>query len=103
MDRNKEKERKIDELIENAGTGTKIPVSPFFKDRVLDVLFTKEEVIPTANGWFTLQLQLWTLGLILCMNVLGFYQITKMNYDEQLDQFAASYQWVEEEPLSNLK
>lgn len=50
-----------------------VKVSPFFKNKVLNQLREqKEEKVPLFT-WFTPQLQLATLALVLCMNALTIF------------------------------
>ncbi|MEQ6124220.1 hypothetical protein AAON49_08480 [Pseudotenacibaculum sp. MALMAid0570] len=50
-----------------------VKVSPFFKNKVLNTIRQQKEEKTPSFGWFTPQLQLATLALVLCINVLTIY------------------------------
>ncbi len=60
-----------------------VKVSPFFKNKVLNqIREQKEEKVPLFT-WFTPQLQLATLALVLCMNALTIFYSLEGEFDTQ--------------------
>ncbi|QHI38870.1 hypothetical protein IMCC3317_42700 [Kordia antarctica] len=71
----------------------KVNVSPFFKDKTLQRLFSeKEETVSAGFGWFTPKIQFATLICILIINVFGIMQLTKTTYNEGVSEFANVYE-----------
>lgn len=68
-------------------------VSPFFKNKVLNAIREqKEEKVPLF-GWFSPQLQLATLALILCINALALiYSVDFSQTDQELSGIEAFVQ-----------
>lgn len=80
-----------------------VNVSPFFKDKTMQRLFAeKEETVSTGSGWFTPKLQLATLICVLIINVVGFIQLTKTEYNTNVSEFANTYGLSQEEQPSLL-
>ena len=100
MDSNKEIEKKVEELLAKAGQEKEVLVSPFFKDKTLDVLFAEKEETPAISSWFTPKLQLAALVVILLANSYVLYTINQNNYNQQLEQFAESYQLSNDTEIS---
>lgn len=67
-------------------------VSPFFKDKTLQRLFTeKEEKQSVLWSWFTPTWQLATLVVIITLNVLALSSTNTSDYEDELDVFAQTY------------
>lgn len=69
-----------------------VNVSPFFKDKTMNVLFAEKEVVQTGWSWFTPKLQLTTLACVVILNVLAFTKLEETStYEENVSAFASSY------------
>ncbi|WP_136481896.1 hypothetical protein [Cognatitamlana onchidii] len=92
MDRDNNMQKQIDEtlhVLENLET---VHVSPFFKDKTMQVLFAEKTEAPMAWSWFTPKLQLATLVCIVVLNVLAFIKLEKASaYEVHVSEFAESY------------
>lgn len=92
MEINNNIQQKIDRSFEALDAITPVNVSPFFKDKTMNVLFTEKEEKQTAWNWFTPKLQLATLVCIVVLNVIAFAKLEDASsYDENLGDFAESY------------
>jgi len=101
MDSNKDIDKKVEELLSLAGQEKEVPISPFFKDKTLDILFTKEEEERSViSGWFTPKLQLATLVVVLLANSYVLYTMNQSDYSQQLDEFAQAYQLSNDDEIS---
>ncbi len=97
----KDIEKNIEATFDVLSTIEEVNVSPFFKDKTMQRLFSeKEETAATSFGWFTPKLQLATFVCVLLINVFGIYQMTKTEYDENISQFATMYELGEGESQS---
>lgn len=93
----KDIEKNIEATFNVLDTMNEVKVSPFFKDKTMQRLFSeKEETIPTGFSWFTPKLQLATLVCVLLVNVFGIYQMTKTEYDTNISNFATMYELGED-------
>ena len=82
-------QQKIDSSFEALDAIKTVNVSPFFKDKTLNILFAKKEVKQTTWNWFTPKLQLATLVCIVVLNVIAFAKLEDASsYDENLGDFA---------------
>jgi hypothetical protein len=92
MDSNKDIDTKVEALLSHSVAEKEVPISPFFKDKTLDILFAEKEERTVVSGWFTPKLQLAALVLILLANSYVLYTMNQSNYNQQLDEFAETYQ-----------
>ena len=83
-------QKQIDRTLEMTSSVSTVKTSPFFKDKVLNKLFTEKEATSIFT-WFTPRLQLATLAFILLLNVYVFIQYSQSNYDTQVSNFAETY------------
>lgn len=93
MENNKDIQNKIDSTLNAMDVIEGVNVSPFFKDKTMQRLFTEEEEITVWN-WFTPKLQLATLVCVIVLNVFAFSKLNASNnssYDDSIDQFAETY------------
>ncbi|MCL5129492.1 MULTISPECIES: hypothetical protein [unclassified Algibacter] len=94
MDINKDIQQKIDSVL-NAVDGIEtVNVSPFFKDKTMQRLFSEKEKVVEQSSWFTPKLQLATLVCVVVLNVIAFTQLDSSgasSYDENLNEFAETY------------
>ena len=60
-----------------------VKVSPFFKNKVLNSIREQEEEKVPLFGWFSPQLQLATLALLLCINALTIIYSLDINDSSQ--------------------
>ncbi|GAL64024.1 hypothetical protein [Algibacter lectus] len=95
MDINKDIQQKIDSTLQAVDGIETVNVSPFFKDKTMQRLFSEKEEVVVASSWFTPKLQLATLACVVVLNVLAFTQLDNSSgtssYDENLNQFAETY------------
>jgi len=95
MEYNKDIQGKIDSALNAMDTAEKVNVSPFFKDKTMQRLFTEKKAESVAWSWFTPKLQLATLVCIVALNVFAFSRInnteSSSSYDENINQFAETY------------
>ncbi|WP_452223368.1 hypothetical protein [Lacinutrix chionoecetis] len=93
MKTNNNIEKKVERTLHALDNINEVKVSPFFKDKTLERLFTeKEEKVPVSIwNWFTPQLQLATLICVLAINVYAIKQIKSLKYNESISSFATDY------------
>lgn len=92
METNKNIQDKIDSSFEAFDAMETVNVSPFFKDKTMNVLFAEKEEKQTVWNWFTPKLQLATLACVVVLNVVAFSKLEdSTSYDENLSEFAESY------------
>tara|TARA_R110002096_G_scaffold435414_1_gene660678 strand:- start:1344 stop:1661 length:318 start_codon:yes stop_codon:yes gene_type:complete len=92
MKTNKDIQDKIDGAFEALDAMETVNVSPFFKDKTMNVLFAEKKEKQTAWNWFTPKLQLATLVCVVVLNVVTFTKLEDASsYDENLSEFAESY------------
>jgi hypothetical protein len=94
MDINKDIQQKIDSTLQAVDGIETVNVSPFFKDKTMQRLFSEKEEVVMRSSWFTPKLQLATLACIVILNVLAFTQLDSSgtsSYDENLNEFAETY------------
>ncbi|MGB5419025.1 hypothetical protein [Algibacter sp.] len=89
---NKNIQDKIDNTFMAMDAIERVKVSPFFKDKTMNVLFAEKEVKQVSWNWFTPKLQLATLVCVVILNVMAFTKFEEASgYDENLSEFADSY------------
>jgi len=92
METNKNIQDKIDTTFEAMDAIEHVHVSPFFKDKTMNVLFAEKKENQTAWNWFTPKLQLATLVCVVVLNVIAFTKLENTaSYEENLNEFAESY------------
>ncbi|KAA5821952.1 hypothetical protein FPF71_15715 [Algibacter amylolyticus] len=92
METNKNIQDKVDSAFSALDAIEPVNVSPFFKDKTMQVLFAEKEEKQSVWSWFTPKLQLATLVCIVVLNVVAFSKMeTASSYDENLSEFAESY------------
>ncbi len=91
MESNKNIQEKIDNAFKAAEAIEPVSVSPFFKDKTMQRMFSVKEEEKVAWSWFSPKLQLATLACVIVINVIAFTQVNKTSYDENINQFAESY------------
>lgn len=92
MEINKNIQDKVDSAFDALGAIESVNVSPFFKDKTMQVLFAEQEEKQSVWNWFTPKLQLATLVCIVALNIVAFTKIENASsYDENLSEFAESY------------
>lgn len=85
---------KVEDTFKVLDTIEEVKVNHFFKHKVLQQLENQKEEKSTVLGWFTPQLQLATLGLVLLLNVSTiFYAFSSQekNTEVNLESFAQEY------------
>ncbi|MFI0428078.1 hypothetical protein [Mariniflexile sp. HMF6888] len=91
MKTNKDIQHKIEDTFEVLKTVQEVKVSPFFKDRTMQVLFAEKEAEQNKLPWFSPKLQLATLVCIILLNVYAFAKIKTAIYEEKVSDFASAY------------
>ena len=91
MDTNKNIQSKIDNTLGAMDAIKTVSVSPFFKDKTMQHLFTEKEETVNVWNWFSPKMQLATLVCVVILNVVAFTQINSSSYDENLIDFAETY------------
>ena len=92
METNKNIQDKIDSTFSAMDAIETVNVSPFFKDKTMNVLFAEKEEKQTAWNWFAPKLQLATLVCVVVLNVIAFTKLEDASsYDENISEFAESY------------
>ena len=92
MDRDRNIQNKIDETLNVLERIEKVSVSPFFKDKTMNVLFAEKEEKQTGWSWFTTKMQLATLVCVVVLNVIAFTKLEQTSdYEDNISEFAESY------------
>lgn len=92
MEINKNIQDKIDSTFEALDAIETVSVSPFFKDKTLNVLFAEKKAQQSAWIWFTPKLQLATLVCVVVLNVIALTKLdNSSSYEENVSEFAESY------------
>lgn len=92
MDSKKNIKIEVENTLDAFNTIQEVNVSPFFKQKTLQRLFTKKESEQIAWTWFTPKLQLATLVSVIIINLIGFTQMTTSStYDENINVLAETY------------
>jgi hypothetical protein len=91
MNRKNNIKQNIEETLNVTDSIKDIKVSPFFKDKTLDLLFAEKEVTQTTRFWFSPKLQLATLACVVIFNLYAFTKLKETTYNENVNQFAESY------------
>jgi len=91
METNKDIQNKIDGTFSAMNSIETVNVSPFFKDKVMQRLFTEKEETATIWNWFLPKLQLATLACVVILNVIAFTQLQTTTYNDNISQFAKTY------------
>lgn len=94
MNTNNNIEKEVDRIIDSID---EVKVSPFFKDKTMQRLFSEKEEKQTVWSWFTPQLQLATLACIVILNLLAISQLDTDTYSEDVDTFAETYELSDSE------
>ncbi|WP_372756628.1 hypothetical protein [Mariniflexile sp.] len=91
METNKDLQNKIDSTLNAIDAIESVNVSPFFKDKTMQRLFAEKDEPVTTWSWFSPKLQLATLVCVIVLNIIAFSEISKSNYDENINDFAETY------------
>lgn len=98
MEKTKNIQENIDATLNVLDTINEVKVSPFFKDKTIQRLFSEqEETVPSGFSWLSPKLQLATFVCVLLVNIFGIYQLTKTEYDNNISDFATMYELGESE------
>mgnify|MGYP003683711645 CR=1 FL=1 len=84
----------VEDTFKVLDTIEEVKVNHFFKHKVLQQLENQKEEKSKVLGWFSPQLQLATLGLILLMNVSALFYVFSnqdISTDSSLENFAQEY------------
>lgn len=102
MKTNKNIEHKIKKTLEAFDSIEHVNVSPFFKDKTMQRLFTEKEQELTMWSWFTPRLQLATLVCVIALNVFAFSKLNTETYNDNLNEFAENFGLSEEDSETRL-
>lgn len=91
MESNKNIQNKIDAVFESGNAIKDVRVSPFFKEKTLQRLFSEKEEKHVVFSWFSPKVQFATLACVIVLNVFAFTQLKKTTYNDNISQFAESY------------
>jgi hypothetical protein len=91
METNKDIQNKVQETFEAFDGMQGVKVSPFFKDKTMQRLFSEIEEKQIVWSWFTPKLQLATLVCIIVLNVLAFTNLSASAYQDNISEFAETY------------
>jgi len=65
-----------------------VKVSPFFKNKILNRISQQKEEKASSLGWFTPQLQLATIAIVISMNVTAiYYSFSEQNSQQNVSSF----------------
>ena len=83
-------EQKIESTINAFDSHEEVNVSPFFKDKTMQRLFSQSEEQALVKSWFTPNLQFAAIVCVVILNVLALSQLnTEINVVD-LDEFATT-------------
>ena len=91
MKANKNVQDKIDNTFKVLDTIKPVNVSPFFKEKTMQRLFSEKEAVSTLWSWFTPQLQFATLACVVIVNLYAIQQVKSTNQEEAISSFASDY------------
>ncbi len=91
METNKDIQSKIDKVLGTVDGINEVKVSPFFKDKAMQRLFTEKEEQNTVWSWFTPKMQLATLVCVVLLNVMAFSQLSSSSYNDNVGDFAETF------------
>ncbi|QRM90224.1 hypothetical protein FG167_13595 [Lacinutrix sp. WUR7] len=91
MKTNNNIQEKIDNTFKAFDAIEEVTISPFFKDKTMQRLFSQQEEEKVAWSWFSPKLQLATLICIVALNVLAFSKFQETKYEENVNLFAETY------------
>jgi len=93
---NSEIDKKVKMTIDSVDSMEEVRVSPFLKDRILHQLHTKEELSSPVFSWFTPQLQLVALCMVIVLNVYAYTILTSQEYETKVEEFVDTYDFEDE-------
>ncbi|QCE42195.1 hypothetical protein [Psychroserpens sp. NJDZ02] len=82
---------KIGQTVKVSENIAQVNVSPFFKDKTMQRLFSEKEVVPKTRNWFTPQFQLATLVCVIAINIYAVKQLKNTEYNQSISSFATDY------------
>lgn len=82
---------KVDDVLNSVDAINDVKVSPYFKDKAIQVLFSEKESRPSSWSWMMPKLQLAALLCFIVLNIFALTQINKPSYDEYISEFADLY------------
>ena len=91
MDRKNTFDKDIQDTLNAMDAMAPVQVSPFFKDKTMNVLFAEKEEEQKAWSWFSPKLQLATLVCVIVLNVFAFTKLEANSYENDLSEFAETY------------
>ncbi|WP_298534715.1 hypothetical protein [uncultured Algibacter sp.] len=94
MDTERNIQHKINDTFDALDSIKPVNVSPFFKEKTMNKLFSEKEEVQQADlwSWFTPKLQLAALVCVVVLNVIAFTRLeATATYEESVMEFAESY------------
>ncbi|MFK7781755.1 hypothetical protein [Psychroserpens sp.] len=83
--------KEINATLESGSRIQDVHVSPFFKDKTLQLMFSEKEEKQSIWSWFTPQLQLATLMVFIVLNAFAFMKLDTNSATNDIDEFAQNY------------
>lgn len=93
---NSEIDKKIKATIDSIELIEEVQVSPFLKDRILHQLDAEEELSSSFFNWFSPQLQLAALCLVILLNVYAYTILSSQEYETKVEEFVDTYDFGDE-------
>lgn len=93
---NTEIDNKVKATIDSVDSIKEVNVSPFLKDRILHQLDAEEEKSKLVFSWFTPQLQLAALCVVILLNVYAYSVLTSQEYETKVEEFVDTYDFGDE-------
>ncbi|GGG59077.1 hypothetical protein [Bizionia arctica] len=92
METNNDINQKVQNTLKSFDSITDTKVSPFFKDKTMQLLFSeKEEKESFVFSWFSPKLQFATLVCFVLLNVFAYVKINSNTYNSNVQDFAETY------------
>lgn len=93
---NTEIDNKVNATIDSIDSIEEVQVSPFLKDRILHQLDAEEELSTPIFSWFTPQLQLAALCVVILLNVYAYTILSSQEYETKVEEFVDTYDFGDE-------
>lgn len=93
---NTEIDNKVNATIDSIDSIEEVRVSSFLKDRILNQLDAEEELSTPIFSWFTPQLQLAALCVVILLNVYAYTILSSQEYETKVEEFVDTYDFGDE-------
>ncbi len=92
-------QKQVDETLDSMENMQEVKVSPFFKDKTMQHLFTDKEEKQVVWLWFTPKLQFATLVIVVVLNIFALSQLDSSVEVETVSDFEKAYDLSSDEEL----